>query len=100
MKITIAQNSFNKADLKYNTEKISSIVRLAIENKSQLVVFPELALTGGYIGTLVNYSSFWQDLDYYLSQITPLSSKISILMGSYSRVGKDPLNTQILMQNG
>ncbi|MDD4576124.1 MAG: NAD+ synthase [Bacteroidales bacterium] len=100
MKITIAQNSFKKADLKYNTEKISSIVRLAIENKSQLVIFPELALTGGYIGTLVNYPSFWKDLDYYLSQITPLSSEISILMGSYFRFGKDPLNTQILMQDG
>lgn len=99
MKITIAQNSFKKADLKYNTEKINSIVRLAIENKSQLVIFPELALTGGYIGTLVNYSSFWKDLDYYLSLITPLSSEISILMGSYFRIGENPLNTQILMQN-
>ncbi len=100
MKITIAQNSFKKADLKYNADKIVKIIRLAIDNESKLIVFPELALTGGYIGTLVNYPSFWNDLDYYLSQISALSSEITILLGSYYRIDTHARNAQILMQNG
>lgn len=100
MKISIAQNTFKKTDVKYNSEKIAKISQLAIENKSRLVIFPELSLTGGYIGTQINYPSIWNDLDFYLQQLMPLSKDISILLGSYYIVDNQPMNVQLLLKNG
>ena len=49
MKITLAQIYPTLGDLNKNLQLIESKINLAIEKKQQLIVFPELALTGYFL---------------------------------------------------
>ncbi len=46
MKICIAQTSPIKGDIQKNIENHKSLIELSIENKADVIVFPELSLTG------------------------------------------------------
>ena len=50
MKVTICQTAPRLLDVKSNLEEVIAKIRYAREKGSQLVVFPELALTGYFVG--------------------------------------------------
>ena len=57
MKISLCQINLKTGDLKYNIEKIKKLYKSESTN-SDLVIFPELSLTGYLLKDLVNNSDF------------------------------------------
>jgi len=51
MKVTICQTAPKLCDLESNTEEILSLIQKWRDNGSELIIFPELALTGYFVGS-------------------------------------------------
>lgn len=100
MKIAIVQSSFKKSDILYNTKKITASITKAKEANAQLIFFPELSITGGYVGSLAKYSWFKNNLQESFTKISNLSEGITVVVGSYYPYEDKFLNALLVFQNG
>lgn len=100
MKTTLAQTKFHKANIKKNIEIILKNIEVAISNNSSLIIFPEMATTAGYIGSLIQYSDFEIELNKAFESLKKASKNIDILIGSYYKCNKHFRNAILLFQNG
>ena len=102
MKIAIAQINPIIGDLNGNKDKILSFLDQARMQEAELVIFPELALTGWPPKDLLLRKEFIQATKEVLKDILPHTSGIGILLGtinSDSDTGK-LYNSAILMDDG
>ena len=58
VKVSLAQIRNVTGDLKGNTERIADCIQKAIDDKSDIVLFPETAITGYCCGALFNQKHF------------------------------------------
>ncbi len=100
MKIAIVQSSYKKSDILHNTKKIVLSISKAIEENSKLIFFPELSITGGYVGSIAKYSWFKTNLMDSFEQISKLSENITIVIGSYYPFEDKFLNAMLVFQKG
>lgn len=100
MKIAIAQSKFLKFAILDNTRKICSLANNAESKGVNLIVFPELSLTGGYVGSLAEYSTFKENIQTGIENIARLSSKITIIVGSYYPENGTFTNSFLLFRGG
>ena len=63
MKIVLAQTKFHKANIAKNCEVILQDIENAKTKNVSLIIFPEMATTAGYVGTLTQYSDFEIELN-------------------------------------
>lgn len=82
MKIAIGQLIVKAANCAENFHKMQEQILDAIENQAHLIIFPEMALPGYFIGDTWEQLSFLQDCEYYHKKILRLSEKIDIIFGS------------------
>ncbi len=86
MKICLAQINSKVADLKYNAEKICKLIEscqaLPIEQKPDLIVFPEMALTGYTPKDLLFHEGFRRDCQNILKEEIIIKITIPTLIGS------------------
>lgn len=82
MKIAIGQLIVKAANCAENFHKMQEQILDAIENQAHLIIFPEMALPGYFIGDTWEQLSFLQDCEYYHKKILRLSDKIDIIFGS------------------
>ena len=61
MKIAIAQINCITADLEGNTNQIINAIKTAIQEKVEILVFPETAITGYCCGALFDQQHFIED---------------------------------------
>lgn len=80
MKAMIAQINPIVGSLKENTDKILSVLEKA-RNKCDIVVFPELTISGYPPEDLLLHPTYTEDMEFQLSRIVEASSNLFILVG-------------------
>lgn len=76
LKLTLAQLNVTVGDIEGNVAKMIGAAQKAREDGSQLVVFPELSLTGYYPGDLLEDATFLQRVDEGLAALLQASRQL------------------------
>ncbi len=89
MKIALAQTNTTVGDLCGNGQRILSFARQAAESGADVVVFPELTLTGYPPRDLLEKQSFLDRADEHLQQLAAEAANldVSIICGAVTRSG-------------
>ena len=97
MKVLIAQMSSYLGNTEKNLRKMIGIIEKAIESKNELVIFPELSLTGYLLEELV----YEVGIKKVPNELLELSKKISIIFGAVE-YGEDfyTYNTAYYLEDG
>ncbi|MCD6269654.1 MAG: NAD+ synthase, partial [Deltaproteobacteria bacterium] len=88
MKITLAQLNPTVGDLEGNLEKLNLQLNKITKDDPDLVILPELFLTGYPPRDLLDYDSFIRKCDTTLTQLQDISSnypETAILIGTVTR---------------
>ncbi len=99
MKILLAQINPTVGALEYNRDLIISVIKQRSLDVD-IIVFPELALTGYPPGDLLLESHFIQQTESILCQIIKTVSSAVVILGTVRRSGKILFNTAAVIQNG
>ncbi|HIE06766.1 MAG TPA: NAD+ synthase [Desulfarculaceae bacterium] len=107
MKITLAQLNPTVGDLDGNLEKLNRQLNKITKDDPDLVILPELFLTGYPPRDLLDHDSFIKRCDAALTRLQDISSnypETAILIGTVTRCqskhGKKLHNSAILIENG
>ncbi|PMP66976.1 nitrilase-related carbon-nitrogen hydrolase, partial [Desulfurella multipotens] len=99
MKIAIAQFKPKLGKVKENLERIEIFIDEAINKKSDLIIFPELATSGYALRDLVSYASInLQNKD--LSNIIQKSNFIDIVLGYAQKEDNLYYNSALYLSEG
>lgn len=85
MKIALAQQNFHIGNFQFNFEKIKNAVASAKNDQADLIVFPELAITGYPPRDFLEFDDFHKQCQTYLNEVKKLSSDIGIIVGAPSK---------------
>lgn len=89
-KIALAQIKTSTGDLEGNTNRIISVIKKSIESHVEIVVFPELSITGYNCGMLFNEQHFidyqTEFLNKYIIPIVP--ENLIVILGVVDSIGK------------
>jgi len=100
MRIALAQINPTVGDIHNNTRKIFSYIKQAIQKKANIIVFPELALTGYPPEDLVNMPEFINQNLAALEKIRESSKGITAIIGFINRDSKSHLyNSAAIIDN-
>lgn len=86
MKIALAQINTTVGDLKGNTDRIIKQIQAAKKEETDLVVFPELAITGYPPKDLLLKKAFVTETEKRLNEIIKASSGIGVIIGTVRQV--------------
>src|SRR5215471_5953602 len=106
MKIALAQTNTTVGDLCGNAQRILSFARRAAESGADVVVFPELTLTGYPPRDLLEKQSFLDRVEQKISRIaTELAAlPLTVICGTVTRTGSssgNPIfNTAVVLKAG
>lgn len=107
MKVTLAQINTTPNDFEGNFKQIEFGIQKAIDDKSDLVVLPELAICGYSIQDLIYSDGFVQKNYHYLNQICELTKnnkQLYVVVGyvdkNNSGSGKPFFNSVAVINNG
>jgi NAD+ synthase (glutamine-hydrolysing) len=87
MRICIAQTRVRAAALDKNFDAMKAAIKAARADEADLIIFPEMALPGYFLGDEWERPHFLKRCQTYAEQIAALSNDIAIIFGS---VGIDP----------
>ncbi|NKB38895.1 MAG: NAD+ synthase [Gammaproteobacteria bacterium] len=99
MRITIAQSNFCVGDIKNNTKTIVDCIETAKQLGSDLIAFPELAITGYPPEDLLLRRALYNQVDEALLTIKSVSNDISILIGYPYQSSQSLYNSCSLIEN-
>ncbi len=99
LKIALAQINPIAGDIAGNTDKILEWIRKAAEQKSDIVIFPEMTLCGYPIWDLANHPDFVQACNAAVQKITreTKSLNLSIVIGGIDAVMSSVVSRQSLV---
>lgn len=104
MKIALGQINTKVGDLKRNTDLIIKNINKAKEKEIDLIVFPELSITGYPPKDLLDFECFVQDNLKYLDRIREASKGIAVICGyvdiNTNPAGKKCHNAAVFIDNG
>jgi len=103
LRIAIAQLNFKIGDFEANTSKIADVLFTAKNQGVDLVVFPEMSVSGYMPDDLLDYPSFVEKSEYSLELVAQSCQGIAAIVGGVMRnSGKGRLlqNVCCFMQNG
>ena len=103
LRIAIAQLNFKIGDFESNTSKIADTLFTAKNQGVDLVVFPEMSVSGYMPDDLLDYPSFVEKCEYSLELVAQSCQGIAAIVGGVMRnPGKGRLlqNVCCFMQNG
>ncbi|MBI5699395.1 NAD+ synthase [Candidatus Saganbacteria bacterium] len=100
MKLALAQINPTVGDLPGNTRKIMDFISRAREQEADLVVFPELAITGYPPEDLLLKPQFISDNLASLKEIVKFSKGIAVYLGFVDRDRKGIYNAGAFIENG
>ena len=92
MKLALAQINPTVGDLDGNTRKIIDYINKAEKERADIVVFPELAITGYPPEDLLLKDQFVMDNLSCFTKIKQASDKIAVYIGFVDKKGKDLFN--------
>lgn len=100
MKVALAQINPVVGDLSGNFDKIVTYIQQAIEQKANLVVFPELALSGYPPEDLLFRQGFVERCQQLIDQLAEISDEISIVVGCPCFQNNTLFNTAVCLSGG
>ncbi|HWY46441.1 MAG TPA: nitrilase-related carbon-nitrogen hydrolase, partial [Bryobacteraceae bacterium] len=106
MKIALAQTNTTVGDLCGNTQKILSFAQRAAASGAEVVVFPELTLTGYPPRDLLEKQSFLDGVEQHLESLARDAANIGVtlIVGTVTRrsesSGRPIYNTAAVVQDG
>lgn len=104
MRISLAQMNPIIGNLNYNCDKIIAFIQKAKDQKANLVLFPELCITGYPPEDFLLYPDFVQAAENKLEDILPHTKGIIAVVGlprrNPSKNGKALLNSAAILQDG
>lgn len=103
MKITTAQLNFHIGNFEKNFENILSAIQEAKSNHSDLLVLPELAMTGYPPRDFLEFDDFLIKTDHYIQKVAALSDELAILIGAPTKnkgKGKSLFNSAVFCHEG
>ena len=100
VKLIIAQLDFLVGDIEGNSKKIISACKKARDQQAQLIVFPELALTGYPPEDLLLRPELYQRCDVTLQNIIDAVKDIDVVLGYPKQTEKGLLNIAGVIQSG
>jgi NAD+ synthase (glutamine-hydrolysing) len=100
IKIALAQLNFTVADIKTNTAKIIAAIAEAKQQQADLVVFPELSVTGYPPEDLLLRPDFIRQAQAAVDEIKLHTQGIVAVIGSPQQHGKRLYNSALALSNG
>lgn len=104
MKIALAQLNYHTGNFKDNTRQILEHINKAKQEKADLVVFAELALTGYPPRDFLEFNEFLDECESYVLHIAKHCIGISCILGAPSRntqkKGKRLYNSAFVLEDG
>lgn len=82
IKLGLGQINITPADLFGNFEKIKEYVKKSKKEKCDLVIFPEMAISGYLLSDLWEDDAFVTEVDRYTDEVRKLSKGITIIFGN------------------
>ncbi|MEA3499876.1 MAG: NAD+ synthase [Candidatus Marinimicrobia bacterium] len=99
IKTAIAQKNFTVGDLRGNSKIIIDSIENAKKNNVEIVVFPELSVTGYFPKDLLFNKQFIEDNLKYLDKIVNSCDLITALVGFVNKIEDDIYNSIAVIQN-
>lgn len=99
MRIGIAQLNSTVGDFRGNLNKVLNIIRIAQTRKVDLIIFPELFLTGYFPKDLLKKPDFLNNAIRSLRTVVFNTQGISIIIGLPLKVGRNLLNVAYLIKD-
>lgn len=104
MKIALAQINYHIGNFEHNSQKIEHAIHWAIQQKAEIIVFAELALTGYSPLDLLEYKGFIKQSEEYLQDIAEKCVGITAIVGApavnHSNRGKRLYNSAWILSEG
>ena len=100
LRIAMAQINSRVGDFNYNTNKIIAQLKRARKMAADVVIFPELAVTGYPPEDLLLKESFLKQGKKALDKITPHSKGLTAVIGVAEKKGKGVYNSAALLGDG
>lgn len=97
MKIAIAQIEIEAVNLEVNANKILTFIEQSRTQNADLIIFPNAAVSGYFLGDIWRQDSFRRECDYFNRQIIEASTDIAVIFGSVDAEGN---NIIFAAQNG
>lgn len=82
LKIALCQINPTLGDFNFNTTKIIEYIEMSRQNQADIIVFPELALTGYLPFDLIEYPSFRIQLERKILEIASLVNQEYVILGA------------------
>lgn len=102
VRIAAAVPELKVSDILFNTEKIIELIHVAEENRTQVVCFPELCITGYTCADLFFQQQLQEEVLKALSEIqmATLSVSCAVIVGAPLRFRNRLFNTAVVLQKG
>jgi len=100
MKICVGQINPTVGAVEKNEEKIASVISRARQEGAELVVFPELVLTGAPVHDLLFHKDFVDMCEESLARIAPLTKGLDVILGSPALNNGYLYDSAVIFSNG
>lgn len=100
LRVAIAQVNTIVGDFKYNADQVKAGIKKARQQQADVVLFPELTLTGYPPEDLLLKKSFIEKNQATLKSLVPHSKGITAVVGYVESANKALFNSAALMANG
>jgi len=100
LRIALAQINCIVGDFNFNADKIIKNLKQARKMGADVVLFPELAITGYPPEDLLLKESFFKQCDKTLKKILPHTKGLTALIGFSEKKGKEIFNSAALLSDG
>ncbi len=100
MKIAVAQIEISNGQALENFQHLRRLIGEAKEKGQEMIVFPELCLSGHLLNDLWFNADFVAELESYNDKICALSEDITIIWGNVIRSDNQLYNVAFIAQNG
>jgi len=101
VRIVLAQLNFTVGDITANTKKIiEAIEKSKKEHKADLIIFPELAITGYPLEDLLHRQSLFPTVNHALAQIRQHTKGIDVILGYPEKNQRGTFNSAAWISDG
>lgn len=102
IKVCSATVPIKVADVQYNIQNIKGAIKEACDNGANLVVFPELAITGATCGDLLNQNAILDAVEVAVEKLVGSlnESKIVVVVGAPVRCENRVFDCSLVLWNG
>lgn len=100
MKIFLAQINSTVGAIHHNLDRILQEMEAAKKAGADIIVFPELALSGAPLNDLLFHHDFVEKCEHALQKIAVASTGLTVVVGSPATDGKSVFDAAVIFHNG